>query len=1154
MKTYSKIIIFIITFLVCIVTIYAANDLFYNGGAGAASKPTNGECNSISGFCLWNAKNGSKGIRVSIAYCDSNGCKSETSINGKSVPSYHDYFYKDAVFPMQYKYFGKTKIDQNVSGITVNSAIQMTSFPSSNMSLVTSSDIELFKIPDGGGIYFNDIMELTKDTTRNQKIAQEFLNGFGIKVADIQAAANKRQTNCVESTGQQCPGYRILIEPIFWYLNNNAQTNWLITPTELFYIAGNATYNDNKNPNYVGSASLYRSANSLYVSLADVYFQRKTGGQNDVKEGMQAVNNGYGLNIINPLAGMENKLDCSIIKSTTNLGDIDGIIARAYANKSITFNKTYFDRLWPNGITFGDGLSADPWWYVNECTCYGMYNWYDQDYINSYKQTKKDDISSLGNVLGTNWFDRLNTIKMPQLTYSNIRSILSAGSYDKTQENYANTLNGRGNSSLVYWSNAANTKFDQLNCGGTTYKDSCTALENWYNTNKPVQYKPITSLSKNQILDTNQNYWEVSNMFKAYNLIYANATGKYWDHNKYINQCISGNPEPDPDPDPEYNCTPSYGVGNCLDSDSIHYSDSTGRDNTKEYWDSCIFNDNGYYDGNNHKTSSDGRLTYYEENLGSNYCAVYCTEEMTATFDSGNFTVKAGSNFVWGGSVVKGSRTCKTKSVEWSEFRNDLNRWNTDIEKAYNEYLAVKYQQDTLTSTAVDNCPRRYSYSCTKYRNECTRDENGKKTCVRVPYEGTCYSTAYDKPGYDYDWDGTSYGSGSTYASSSGGSTHCSSRPSFPVSSKYNEYTRIKNNANAVYNSMKSCYTWDSNDIYKVDPSAQLNYSDGYYHYSDAMDSSTKYQSVTENSVCKETTVPVLTSCSGTKCKVEYKKIKQCESVSMTRKATTNFSLSSDAYRYVLKSNHLSIHASELGNYTNPNFVTNYTDVGYGNLPVSYGTKDGVYGYGHSGELSINYSHLGHTHSGESSTAVDTILKATDNNYGKWDCQYTVKSELIPEKDKGTPKGIRVIYRPIDLYDPFPDMDATGRRTGANWCATNSSCDNRNATVQKYILNNRNVVGEDIYKEDPMYTFILTPAIVKEIRNYNKSNGYDEYTGSLNGQNYDFVCKKGTGGTCISEYLTHLIDITNARNYPGACVQDRFRSVNDSNAFNNCRY
>ena len=96
-------------------------------------------------------------------------------------------------------------------------------------------------------------------------------------------------------------------------------------------------------------------------------------------------------------------------------------------------------------------------------------------------------------------------------------------------------------------------------------------------------------------------------------------------------------------------------------------------------------------------------------------------------------------------------------------------------------------------------------------------------------------------------------------------------------------------------------------------------------------------------------------------------------------------------------------------------------------------------------------------------------------------------------------------------------MSGNGRDTGSNWCIINSDkttdCKNTNENVQKYILNNRNTSGNNVYKKEPMYTITLNPSLIKEIRKYNAQTNYDDFYLYCNG-------KKGKEGTeCKSKFV-----------------------------------
>ena len=104
--------------------------------------------------------------------------------------------------------------------------------------------------------------------------------------------------------------------------------------------------------------------------------------------------------------------------------------------------------------------------------------------------------------------------------------------------------------------------------------------------------------------------------------------------------------------------------------------------------------------------------------------------------------------------------------------------------------------------------------------------------------------------------------------------------------------------------------------------------------------------------------------------------------------------------------------------------------------------------------------------------------------------------------------GINIIYRTISLRNPFPGKKAKGptanfsldnlqgRFPGANW--------NSKLLVRNQILYNRNVEGNSVYQKEPLYTFILDTATIKNIREYNNSReasgGYADFTLECNSQ------------------------------------------------------
>lgn len=669
----------------------------------------------------------------------------------------------------------------------------------------------------------------------------------------------------------------------------------------------------------------------------------------------------------------------------------------------------------------------------------------------------------------------------------------------------------------------------------------------------------------------------------------------------WINDIFDGEgagTKPPEEPEKTFNCTPKYNIGTCINGDSIQYYDSSQGVVSDEYWENCVFTDNGRYEITPHKESNkNANLTYYESQLGSSkFCEVYCIETLNATFSKPDVNVEAGRFFTWGYSNVEGSRTCKTKEVKWDEFTKELEDTNKNIKQAY-----VNWQLQINKQKGLNNAKKTISSSECSYVN----NDGGIPNCIQAGHNspsdcsgfkvGTaayqnCLSqtkciksdpnnTRYDRT--NYSWDGFSLSDGSVSASS-GSSGWCSNETPHTANvagaqASYNSYVQY---AQYLIDEMKKCYTWDEEKIYKVDPKATIKYSDGInYTYEDELNSNITYFGVNDQSICVNDSVLQIKGCSGRSCPSTTIAMKNCGGdsryVMMKRSASTSFLLKENVFRYILKSTHMSIHPDDLGKYSQSDFTTNFIDVGFSNFPVSFSAPAGKYGTNHGrGNYDVMYSNLGHVN-GSSSTPVDSILSEVEggNEYGKWICEYNVYTDLLPENpdnpdDPDDPDGgggggnngggngdIDVVYRVIDLIDPFPDTDATNRNTGSNWCDNTGSCSYNNEVVRTYINNNRNVKDYEVYEQEPMYTLILTPKIIGAIRSYNDENNYDSYTGKLTSANkyMDFVCTKGTGRNCRSEFLDYLTGITSLT---GTCMDSAYRSnmTNGTQQFESCRY
>lgn len=114
----------------------------------------------------------------------------------------------------------------------------------------------------------------------------------------------------------------------------------------------------------------------------------------------------------------------------------------------------------------------------------------------------------------------------------------------------------------------------------------------------------------------------------------------------------------------------------------------------------------------------------------------------------------------------------------------------------------------------------------------------------------------------------------------------------------------------------------------------------------------------------------------------------------------------------------------------------------------------------------------------------------------------------------------KIIYRTIDLENPFPGQNENGvttefsltntkgRYPGINW--------NNSNWVKNKITNAREVSGNEIYKQEPLYTITLTPEIMKEIRTINKENKYDAYKNVMK-------CNDGNTEDCTNGFYVSIV-------------------------------
>ena len=112
----------------------------------------------------------------------------------------------------------------------------------------------------------------------------------------------------------------------------------------------------------------------------------------------------------------------------------------------------------------------------------------------------------------------------------------------------------------------------------------------------------------------------------------------------------------------------------------------------------------------------------------------------------------------------------------------------------------------------------------------------------------------------------------------------------------------------------------------------------------------------------------------------------------------------------------------------------------------------------------------------------NTSVKGADSS-----CSNSVTVENIDIKED-------LVFRPISLSNPFPGQNGKGRSMGSPWTDD----------LKKTYITNRS----DVYSKKPLYSITLTPSSIKQIRDYNKKNSYDDF---------NLICSNGEA--CYSDFI-----------------------------------
>lgn len=177
----------------------------------------------------------------------------------------------------------------------------------------------------------------------------------------------------------------------------------------------------------------------------------------------------------------------------------------------------------------------------------------------------------------------------------------------------------------------------------------------------------------------------------------------------------------------------------------------------------------------------------------------------------------------------------------------------------------------------------------------------------------------------------------------------------------------------------------------------------------------------------------------------------------------------------------------------------------------------------------------------------DRICPSNIPSYCPSTCEYGCcpSGECAPMPDGTCPGsgGIDVIYRTIDLVNPFPGQNAEQRNTGSNWCSYNIKtqtidCKYNNQTVKNYITREKGGTehGGEVYREDHvLYEVTLDSSTIGKIRDYNDDNKYDDWDLSCYNEEDSNVTTDSRvtyGKACKSEFLRDFL----RSNVSGKCA------------------
>lgn len=568
-------------------------------------------------------------------------------------------------------------------------------------------------------------------------------------------------------------------------------------------------------------------------------------------------------------------------------------------------------------------------------------------------------------------------------------------------------------------------------------------------------------------------------------------------------------------------CTPTIDLPYCSNASS-----STSTIKESDDWDRCIFN-NKDVAGNPYNISG------YENNP---YCKIACKEEYEITYPGRINNIRAGQYFVLT-TGISGKRTCKTTEIRNDKFESDVEDLIDDVLEAYNDWIYYYKAAAATASTSSSSCK-----STGREEVKCTQEQIDAKTCTPVSACDAEEKTTCSK--VSFTWTYTTYSiingrlvpDTKTETKSTGGTnpSACSCTcDSVTYPSDYKaERDRLKvildnkiNALNNAFNYIRSCSSFNNN--FNFDPDISLTYEEDYYmnmirqlpngnSFIPSEDAEIKtdvshYVGTQNYGDSSQTKTVRKIVCNANGCSFINETVPK--NTRIEKVATVDQTMYKPATVFYSKLPTGEMKCFQNGNKPNPE--KDYVKVGQV-FPIAMTTEEGTYNY------TITYGNLGQYNDDNSTGRITGYSNSVYEALGysnEYVCNYNIVEDICldcpPNEDRPTsgggtlPGGFAYFYRPISLYDVFPNSkvdtsgkdylsDKVSRTIGKNWTSV------KGVFTQKRIEeNNAEAYGE------AEYSFTLTPANMMAIRNYNKTHQYNDF---------NLVCNSD-GIDCTSNFL-----------------------------------